>query len=76
MFDHRGDTLGDGQKMALFYGPILGRYDHKLAKDGEEDDRLFEQYETLDEVVYCAQKHACGATIPLYKQFNVLDLGW
>ena len=57
-------------------GPFGNHMDHKFVRDGDEPDRFGESYQETDEVVYCVQrKGGCGATIPLYKDFNAINYG-
>ncbi|CAD6189789.1 unnamed protein product [Caenorhabditis auriculariae] len=54
---------------------VLVRLDHKLIIDGFEPNQPLEQYRRTGEGLYCsAEQGKCGATIPLYKQFDILNI--
>ncbi|CCD70013.1 Hyphal_reg_CWP domain-containing protein [Caenorhabditis elegans] len=51
------------------------RLDHKLIAMGQESNRPYEEYEETGETVYCAKRLGdCGATLPLWKQFQFYDV--
>ncbi|ULU10122.1 hypothetical protein L3Y34_014445 [Caenorhabditis briggsae] len=51
------------------------RLDHKLIVTGQEPNRPYEEYVDTGEVLYCSKRLGdCGATLPLWKQFQFYDI--
>uniref|UniRef100_A0A8R1DX89 Uncharacterized protein n=1 Tax=Caenorhabditis japonica TaxID=281687 RepID=A0A8R1DX89_CAEJA len=51
------------------------RLDHKLIVTGAESNRFYEEYVDTGEIMYCAKRPGdCGATLPLWKQFQFYDI--
>ncbi len=64
------------KKLKIIFCYFKGRFDHKLIRENTEPSLLFENYKPTGEELYCVMNSGeCDATVPLYKWFDIADIG-